>query len=522
MGDMRLRFGLLKYPDIHSPRGNIFRFPNNVPNSTEASYAHDLLEIAESELYQLHLDIAVLLTKRAHITKRITNCKAILAPHKNLPSELMSKIFSFVIMERYAVLPLRYGKRDSRLRITQVCSRWRRIAFDTPDLWDLCFPPFSHSSGIELGAYWWSQYSGSKLRFSATYQPRLIPRSKLDFQLVDKLILPFSERLRDIRIAVSTRDLKKLLTAPPGSFNNLEAITLWLHSRDVGPWSATDTALMTAPKLHSVSLSVVTQSWFSPNLPLGQLTQLTLNARIPADVCFILLEQCTSLVNCDFSYIDEDFGSVAGLEPLPDFPLRLPLLNFFAVHFKSGDFSSLLSRLSLPNLSNFLITTNITHHQNRWMLHCKEFFRSMEESLINFEITTSVEDSWQSNPLDEAILWDLPNIQSFIAPQYHPLNASALEKIAQGIVLRKVESLQFYTDNADDVVSMLTTRQSSALSASSGSLSPIKNIQVNCQRTTSGLEDKLNLFRSQGIVIDCVVPYNEPHTTSGDSDSDSG
>lgn len=520
MGYGKIPLGPLGYLDILSPQGAILQSPNTIPTLEEASFAHALLANTESELYQLHLDIAILLSKRAHVLKRITKCKAILSPHKNLPSELVSKIFSFVVVQPYALFPLRYGKRDLRLQITQVCSRWRKIAFDTPGLWDLCFPPFYGGPGIELGAAWWSQYAGSTLRLSVTHKPEIIPNPKLDFLLIDKLVLPFSEHLREVDMAVSTRGLKKLLSVRPGSFDNLESIDISARGRVFEPWSEEDAALVSAPNLRSVSLSVSTQSWFSPNLPWGQLTQLSLTIRIPGNVFVVLLAKCTALVSCDLSSIDdENMGPVTEAETSLEIPLCLPLLDSFSVHFRSGGFSHLLSRLSLPNLSGFTITTNITHHENHWTCHCRPFFQSMEASLRHVEIISSVENPWQVNPLDDTIFWDFPNIQSFIAPSYHPLGPSTLDKIARGEILRKIKILEFYTENAVDVANMLSARQSDALSSNSGSISSVGNIQVYCRESADGVEEKLNFLRSQGVVIDCIIPYSEPETGSDDSDS---
>lgn len=191
MDHLELLIGVLGYPYVSSPHWTIFQSPNSTPTLPEASFACSQLMVPKSEIHQINLELASLMMKREHFFKHITNCDAILAPYKKLPSELVSKIFRFIIPPHSAEFPLKRGQQNLRLQITQVCSKWRQIAFGIP-LWNLYFRSSSkHTSSIELGASWWSQRSGSLLKLItiSPSKPPLIP--ELDSPLIDKLVLPF-------------------------------------------------------------------------------------------------------------------------------------------------------------------------------------------------------------------------------------------------------------------------------------------------------------------------------------------
>lgn len=497
--------GPLGYPTVPSPQGAIFQSPNSIPTLSEALFARSQLTITRSELHQLHVDIAFLLTKRAHLLKRIRNCDAILAPHKRLPAELISRIFCFVIPPRSAVLPLKLGRRDLRLQLTQVCSTWRKIAFDIPSLWNLRFV-ISHGNygDIELGKSWWSQCSGSLLKLTTTGQLETSPNTDLDFPLVDKIVLPFSNRLRRINLNLSAQDLKNIMSASPGSFDNLQAVVLSVHGEKCEPWAESDSAFLSSPTLHSVSLSIPGKLLVKPNLPWRTLTQLTFIMILPSDICLLILSECTALLSCSLGGIDDkDLKSVAKNNILPALPLCLPLLDAFSVRFQSGGFSPWLSHLTLPNLLEFTITIDISHQDSPWTEGCEIFFKSMETSLHSVEIKSS--PHWVVS-LDDTIFSDFPHIRSFLGSLNHRFKPSTMEKIARGEILRNVESLQFHAENAVDVANMLKARRSQALS-SDGAISLIKKIKFTCRESEPGVRESLDVLRSQGMAIENDYAY---------------
>lgn len=508
---MELLIGVLGYPYVSSPHWTIFQSPNSTPTLPEASFACSQLMVPKSEIHQINLELASLMMKREHFFKHITNCDAILAPYKKLPSELVSKIFRFIIPPHSAEFPLKRGQQNLRLQITQVCSKWRQIAFGIP-LWNLYFRSSSkHTSSIELGASWWSQCSGSLLKLItiSPSKPPLIP--ELDSPLIDKLVLPFSNRLRKLHVSLSTQDLTKIVSVPPGSFNNLEDVVLLLCDPGAVPWAESDSAFLFSPNLCSVSLVLSANPWFTPNLPWGQLTQLTLVTKIPVDACFTILSKCTALASCKFSAIaDTDLSSITRANALVPLPLYLPLLNPFTVRFQSGHMSPLLSRLILPNLYKLIIATEITHDHHHWTQGCKEFFKSMETSLHRVEIISLSGQNWLVS-LDDTIFSDFPHIRSFLAPPNHHLDPSTMDKMARGEILPKVELLRFYGEDTADVAKMLTARESHALS-SDGAISFIRKIKVTCRKSEDAAEERLNDLRSQGMIIEHDVVQN-PTTT---------
>ncbi|KAF9463473.1 hypothetical protein BDZ94DRAFT_1321805 [Collybia nuda] len=510
-----LQLGPLRDEDIVklSPQGNAFQKSlNEIPTTAEVFFAQSRRTVAESELHQLHHDLVILQQRQAQLLTFIKVCDTVLAPHKKLPPELMSKIFCFVIPHS-AMFPL---KKDMRLHITQVCSRWRRIAFDTPALWNLRFPHFYENSKlIDLGASWWSQCSGSFLKVATMQRPTGVSMDQLDSSLIEKLVLPFSNRLRKIQMRLSVRDFAQMMSAPPGSYGNLELLALKVDGKHTEPWVEPGSALLTSHNLHSIILSIPEYFWFKPRLTWESLSRLTLISKIPGDICLIIMSQCSSLTSCNLSIIDDpddqDLKSTDEGEVLPPLPLSLPLLNSFSVQFRTGIFSPFLSHFALPNLSKFIITTGIMPHGHHWTRGCETFFKVAGPSLKNVEVKSSFQSLIFK--VDSTIFSYFPNIRSFISPLNHRFETPTMEKIGRGELLPQVETIQFHAEHTSDVMDMLDARRSQALSSGSN-VSIIRDITVACCESDE-VDERLNILRTQGININHTMTYWSP-----DSDSD--
>jgi hypothetical protein len=186
------------------------------------------LAIAQAELCQVDRDLALLSAKRVHLTNRIGECMVVLAPHKKLPPEILSRIFTFLVSPP-AFLPLIDKSSNVRLRLTQICSAWRRIAFATPQLWYLAFShspqnSTSTSRSFELANAWLTQCSfpGLSLTVPFEYIAQSLPqdRAPLD-NLITRVVAPHSQRLKRLHTVSTGQGVSALLSLPAESFGSL-------------------------------------------------------------------------------------------------------------------------------------------------------------------------------------------------------------------------------------------------------------------------------------------------------------
>ncbi|KAF5384588.1 hypothetical protein D9757_007476 [Collybiopsis confluens] len=167
---------------------------------------------------------------------------------RQLPSETLAEIFQWCLP-----LDVGFGVRSlghAPLLLTIVCWDWRRIAIETPRLWNslhICFPPnistdirSRRTAGMEL----WLQRSGSlPISISihgGSVSPFRYPRSPPTLQEQQfeggndmvplmKSFLSFRDRLQNIHLALNKTDLiafHGLLASPDSSFPSLRSFKL--------------------------------------------------------------------------------------------------------------------------------------------------------------------------------------------------------------------------------------------------------------------------------------------------------
>ena len=72
--------------------------------------------------------------KLAELIEQVARYKIALAPHKRLPEDLLREIFNFVCHGQILYLD-RGNRHNVIIRLSRVCSAWRRIALNMPHLW---------------------------------------------------------------------------------------------------------------------------------------------------------------------------------------------------------------------------------------------------------------------------------------------------------------------------------------------------------------------------------------------------
>jgi hypothetical protein len=501
----------------------LFGRTNTLPSDEETAELRRRLPILEKELHRLDIDISLLLAKRARLVSQIDRFTIAIAPHKRLPPELIGQIFRHCV-EGPAVLPLADGKNDPRLTITQICSVWRRIAFDVAKLWDV---EFNFSSSIRLSpgslgcvdlvAAWLSQCNSTSISL------RVLPRNmrsstvnnnvkRLD-HVVSSVVVPNAHRFRSLVLILSNRGVESLLSLPGDSFPAVEQLYI-MYINSIHPDIPT-TAFSHASRLCEVGFFSINPVDPILQLPWSQLTSLSIQLRPQkADAYLTALSSCTSLISLTIKW-SSDLRD--GLLPVshsiwrPQGPFHLRRLRALIISFRAqvtSDALLFLLQLELPRLHQLVLQ----HHSE--LMHddtflwsqpaFTAFFMSISSSLKYFEVFDTVGRLVSTHQLHhnlESLITCIPAARNVKLSNSFPLLPSTMAQIGTGALLPLVEVLHFAAQDPNTAIKMIITRQAAAL-ATSGSAQPVSRLQrveIRCSQVVP--MEALRDLRSSGLNI---------------------
>lgn len=466
---------------------------SNQPSSTaHATRAYAKIKIFRAELHQVDFELALLLAKRARLVHHIVRCKTVVAPHKNLPTELIREIISVCApVSQAKALPLDGGEHDPRLVVTQICSSWRHIAFDIPILWKVTFscndPP---QGSVHLADAWFRECTGSTLalktgKMSISLSSVWLSRSN---SVLTELVLPHSKRFRTLDLDLDPSQWDMIRSQP---FDNLS--TLYLPPR-VTSRTIYIGELVCAPSLRSVHVKGTGHNDdvnLLPILPWTQLTNLSLSGHFTAHTLPRFLAQCTSLESCDINNI-----ALSSTTPIPDVPIHLPHLATLSIAFASPRLFDLLSSLRSPCISSLKLDTLPKNEEA--IAKFAEFIYSISGTLRHFEIARA---GWHGFVRQE-YLSPMTSLTRFIIPYGHFFTSPTLALIGTGELLPNIERLGFsVSDKEEDIVDMLVTRNGH--DARTTKTSKLSKVDILSQGIRWGdLErSKLQTLRSHGMDI---------------------
>ncbi|KAJ7439118.1 hypothetical protein FB451DRAFT_1151836, partial [Mycena latifolia] len=177
-------------------------------------------------------DDSELVSRYEDLEREIFSLRAMLAPYKKLPPELLTEIFLFCSAPPVALPP---KPDEPLLALTQVCSAWRELALQASELW----ATISVSLTEEETDLWriagiaeqWISRAGTAYPLSITvecsglYAHVICENPELASALV-LLIVSHAQRLRHLDLAFPTAALLPLFELPPGAFPCLETVSL--------------------------------------------------------------------------------------------------------------------------------------------------------------------------------------------------------------------------------------------------------------------------------------------------------
>ncbi|KAF8631991.1 hypothetical protein AX17_004936 [Amanita inopinata Kibby_2008] len=317
----------------------------------ETDMIRQSLSHEKENLRRVEAQIAHLLRKQQVITDRIRRCDAALAPHKKLPEEILREIFCLCAAER-VTFPLSWKGKNGpgQLVISQVCTPWRRIVLNIPELW----------SSIEVKKNMHNLSSIDVWLSRAKHVSLTIPFEDDQHQRFRSLSEHLSSkpyRIKELTLSAYADILPEIAQLPKQALSDVKKLSIILRRRS-------DTEVVTVPlfsdparfpQLEHLYIAASAYIRFDAqnfSLVWSRLRYLKMvQIPFPLSACFaalresILLEQCSIYVGDDSVY-----------DPAPVHEITVPRLQILELKFQNGkDFETLMRPLLLPSLRELSI-----------------------------------------------------------------------------------------------------------------------------------------------------------------------
>ena len=145
-------------PDL-SPIHNLLGTTYQIPSPTQAVEIRRTVQITEKSISAVDEEIARLeetlfdlQSKRREMMEYTKAHKALIAPARTLPTELLAEIFTLCLSENWH--DRRFDVRQAPLLLSNICKRWREIALSTPFLWSTLIFDSNKASPVALARTW--------------------------------------------------------------------------------------------------------------------------------------------------------------------------------------------------------------------------------------------------------------------------------------------------------------------------------------------------------------------------------
>ncbi|KAK6977563.1 hypothetical protein R3P38DRAFT_518156 [Favolaschia claudopus] len=186
---------------------------NYAPTDSQIIQIRTHLFPHEAELARIESLIADLTAQRARIKSYIAPHKALISCPRRLPVELVEQIFVDCLpITHNAVMSVK----EPPLLLGRICSGWRSIALSSPKLWSSLhiYTPLISNEEIKGGVTEWLTRSAPlPILLSAQSNPITFPRTYPENDTVLPLLIPFSARWSELRLASVSRHEASLLAA---------------------------------------------------------------------------------------------------------------------------------------------------------------------------------------------------------------------------------------------------------------------------------------------------------------------
>lgn len=131
----------MNHQETYSPLSNDLVRSNIAPTASESNHIKNLISQGDRDLTRLEVEIArttnkavvdSLVNQRHELHVKVDAYKAVLAPARRLPPEILGEILLHCIEDGVPIVP---SARQPPLLFCQICSFWRNVALEQSALW---------------------------------------------------------------------------------------------------------------------------------------------------------------------------------------------------------------------------------------------------------------------------------------------------------------------------------------------------------------------------------------------------
>ncbi|PPR06817.1 hypothetical protein CVT26_003844 [Gymnopilus dilepis] len=245
--------------------------------------------------------------------KRVMDSLSDVKGFPDLPLEIIIEIFRRCLPDFPD--PFAFKTNHAPLLLTHVCSSWRKVACQIPELWQsislaaerhgILNEPRMLSDQFDL---WNANARQYPLDLILTTTDNPIPWD----DLIVRIFIGFSERFRNLSLEISSHRLENFCALPSANFSILESLQFHTFPTraNLASGAREVVAFKNAPKLRRVALLV---SRLRIDLPWAQLTHLQFDAEKPYAFYHFISRNCPLLQYLSLSLSDDAGTTVSSL-----------------------------------------------------------------------------------------------------------------------------------------------------------------------------------------------------------------
>jgi hypothetical protein len=229
--------------------------------------------------------------RRAEMYRHGQAHRALLAPVRRCPDEILSEIFIHWshIEHHQNAMPWRTGS---------ICSRWREIALRTSAVWSDIIVDTDRDRGVPRGDMLRELFRRTGVSRPISLQITNYCSPLSEFTEILPIILPTSNRWINLCLLLS-QDGIKFLSPIKGALSSLESLKI-----ESGMLDEACDVFEVAPRLFHVNVDLCGGGGIT--LPWNHLTDVSLGRSLSLERCLTTLSDCPNLVSCAFNGVDNN------------------------------------------------------------------------------------------------------------------------------------------------------------------------------------------------------------------------
>jgi hypothetical protein len=434
----------------------------------------NLISKVQIEIDELDREISQFLNtlgaKRNQMAARLERYRVAVAPHKNIPSEVLGNIFIHHLANNPLNIGLpekgaHYHDKDLSLMakswvILHICKRWRQVALDDPRVWSSLQIYYgslnSTTEDKSAVAFELLSNSGDTSLSLSLHVKQKFPDSKRATNPIISLLLPNARRIGNLVITGFPREwLYPLFDLPTGQLGSLETLDLEFSVAEQRETlsqltASPSTAFESAPHLRKVRLNsdkalMLSLDYFS--CPWSQMTDIRFsNIMIHVFDAAEILYDTLNLTHCELSVWVRVEETKTESDLLNVAVRALPSLQTMILHVPNSDVCLVLfAPFFFPALSRLEIMGQV----GQGSADC--WYSAVIALILRSKCTVEIFSTTLAIPIQafEPLFECMPGLVSLHILLASRISSSALKCMSRGELLTKLKILDCRVESFD-------------------------------------------------------------------------